>query len=694
MRIWSLIVCLWLIGCSGAGPESIAEGGGGVDPALAREDSQPSKSEQLRDLAGAEYRVTFKPGSDWGQGYVAEIEIANLTDQRINNWRLAFDFNHSISSMWNGRIVTRQGQRVTVRGESHNAWIEPRGTVKFGFQGTPGNLVAPRNYRLTGDTPSSTTTGGSTTGGTTTSGGNTGGTTTGGTGTTAPTVRWRTDDDWGSGFVGTVEIINPGPADLLDWQVDVTFAGTVTNNWNTRSISHTGSVYRFGAVEYNRVVRAGSSVSFGFQGAPGGVSSLPVALVGSAGGTTGGTTTGGTTSGGSNGGTTTGGTTSGASTGGTTTGGTTSGASTGGATTGGGTSGTTGGPVVGAGYLHTEGARIVDEQGRTVRLTGVNWFGLETSDFAPHGLWARSLNSMIDQMAQEGYNCIRLPFCNQMLDASSRPGTINYALNPDLVGKTSLEIIDRIIARAQHHGMKVILDRHRPTGDSQSELWYTPAISEERWISDFEMLARRYQNNPTVIGFDLHNEPHGRATWGSGNLATDWRLAAQRAGNRILAVNPNLLIIVEGVETAGGRNYWWGGNLKAAGSHPVVLSVPKRVVYSTHDYPASVYNQVWFSQPGYPNNLAPLWDECWGYLVKQNLAPVLVGEFGTRYQTQADRQWLTTLTSYMQANGVSFTYWSWNPNSTDTGGLLQDDWQTIIADKRAVLAPLLGPLFK
>jgi aryl-phospho-beta-D-glucosidase BglC (GH1 family) len=482
--------------------------------------------------------------------------------------------------------------------------------------------------------------------------------------------------------VGTVEIINPGPADLLDWQVDVTFAGTVTNSWNARSISRTGSVYRFGSVEYNRVVKAGSSVSFGFQGTPGGVSSLGVSLVGA----TGGTTTGGTTSGGTTGGTTTGGTTSGGTTGGTTTGGTTSGGTTGGTTT--------GGAAVGAGYFHTDGARIVDEQGRTVRLTGVNWFGLETSDFAPHGLWARSLNSMVDQMAQEGYNCIRLPFCNQMLDASSRPGTINYALNPDLVGKSSLEIMDRIIARAQYHGMKVILDRHRPTGDSQSELWYTSAISEERWISDFEMLARRYQGNPTVIGFDLHNEPHGQASWGSGNLATDWRLAAQRAGNRILAVNPNLLIIVEGVETAGGRNYWWGGNLKAAGSHPVVLNVPRRVVYSTHDYPASVYNQVWFSQSGYPNNLAPLWDECWGYLVKQNLAPVLVGEFGTRYQTQLDRQWLTTLTGYMQSNGISFTYWSWNPNSTDTGGLLQDDWQTVIADKKAVLAPLLGPLFK
>ena len=46
------------------------------------------------------------------------------------------------------------------------------------------------------------------------------------------------------------------------------------------------------------------------------------------------------------------------------------------------------------------------------------------------------------------------------------------------------------------------------------------------------MLARRYLGNDTVIGFDLHNEPHGSATWGDNNTATDWRLAAERAGER------------------------------------------------------------------------------------------------------------------------------------------------------------------
>jgi endoglucanase len=35
-------------------------------------------------------------------------------------------------------------------------------------------------------------------------------------------------------------------------------------------------------------------------------------------------------------------------------------------------------------------------------------------------------------------------------------------------------------------------------------------------------------------------------------------------------------------------------------------------------------------------------------------------------------------------------YWSWNPNSSDTGGLLEDDWLTVVESKRKLLAPLLG----
>ena len=38
--------------------------------------------------------------------------------------------------------------------------------------------------------------------------------------------------------------------------------------------------------------------------------------------------------------------------------------------------------------------------------------------------------------------------------------------------------------------------------------------------------------------------------------------------------------------------------------------------------------------------------------------------------------------------GISWTYWSWNPNSGDTGGILKDDWQTIHDNKVGGLEPV------
>ena len=47
----------------------------------------------------------------------------------------------------------------------------------------------------------------------------------------------------------------------------------------------------------------------------------------------------------------------------------------------------------GTGYLHTSGNKIVDATGATVRLTGINWFGMETDNKTFHGLWAASPGS-------------------------------------------------------------------------------------------------------------------------------------------------------------------------------------------------------------------------------------------------------------------------------------------------------------
>ncbi len=349
-----------------------------------------------------------------------------------------------------------------------------------------------------------------------------------------------------------------------------------------------------------------------------------------------------------------------------------------------------------SGYLHTDGARLVNAAGQEVRITGINWFGLETCAFTPHGLWIRNWRDLMLQIKALGFNTIRLPFSNQLLDPGTTPDprTIDYRLNPDLKGLSGLQIMDKIVAEAKVLGLKVILDQHRPDCGAQSPLWYTDHYSEARWIADWVRLAQRYAGNDAVVGADLHNEPHGPATWGDGNPATDWRLAAERAGDAILAANPHWLIVVEGVEHIGPSDwYWWGGNLAAAGRYPVRLSVPGRLVYEAHDYGPEVSQQSWFSAPDFPNNLASLWDKHWGYLQEQGIAPVLVGEFGgQQVDSGTEGTWIHTLMNYIRTNGLSYTYWCLNPNSGDTGGILNDDWTTVNAAKMALLQTDLAPM--
>jgi endoglucanase len=338
-------------------------------------------------------------------------------------------------------------------------------------------------------------------------------------------------------------------------------------------------------------------------------------------------------------------------------------------------------------------SNIVDQSGKAVYLTSVNWFGMETQTYCPHGLWARNWQSMLDQIASTGFNSIRLPYSNQAFESGSTPNGIDFVKNPDLQNLTGIEIMDRIVHGAGQRGLVVILDRHRPDASGQSPLWYTDHVSEDRWISDWVMLAQRYRNEPSVIGADLHNEPHSPATWGDGNVKTDWRLAAERAGNAILQANPNWLIVVEGTDQYNGDGYWWGGNLMGARQFPVRLSHQDKLVYSAHDYGPGVWGQSWFSAPNFPNNLPSVWHSHWAYLVQEGIAPVWLGEFGGRSMgTDTEGVWQRSLVTYLKQNRISYSYWCWNPNSGDTGGILEDDWQTVNKAKMDILSAYQWPL--
>ncbi|KYC38515.1 glycoside hydrolase [Scytonema hofmannii PCC 7110] len=350
--------------------------------------------------------------------------------------------------------------------------------------------------------------------------------------------------------------------------------------------------------------------------------------------------------------------------------------------------------------LSTRGAKILDAQGKPVILRGVNWFGIETETNVPHGLWKRDYKDILTQIKSLGYNLIRLPYSLQALRSTNISG-IDFSIgnNKALEGKNPLEVMDLIIQEAEHQGLLILLDCHRLNNQRISELWYEDSFTEKDWIDTWKMLADRYKNQTNIIGADLKNEPHGKASWGTNDVATDWRLAAERAGNAILEVNPNWLIVVGGVEKNVPNQklpkHWQGGNLEGVQRYPVRLSNRSKLVYSPHEYGPGVADQPWFSERSFPKNLINRWQIGFHYISSQNRAPILIGEFGGRQVDTSSKEgiWQNEFVKYIKEKNLSFAYWSWNPNSADTGGLLLDDWQNIDLPKQQLLTQLLPVTF-
>ncbi len=361
-------------------------------------------------------------------------------------------------------------------------------------------------------------------------------------------------------------------------------------------------------------------------------------------------------------------------------------------------------------FWHTEGNRILDSHDHPVRISGMNWSGFETRQSVPGGLDAQDYRAILRTIKSNGYNTVRIPFSNEMVEMPTVPDHISFQnsggpINTDLRNLTSLEILDHIVTYSGKIGLKVILDNHRSDAGSSAEesgLWYTPQFPEAAWVEDWTALAHRYQNTSTVIGVDLRNEPHnadrGGACWDCGGQ-NDWHTAAQRAGNAVLAVNPRLLIFVEGVDSYAGDTYWWGGNLEGVRRSPVHLSIPNRLVYSAHEYGPTEYSQPWFNTSTSPATLASIWRRHWAFISESGIAPVWIGEFGTSNNDTdvqnsvpgSEGQWFQSLITFFGSHpALGWTYWG--VNGEDRYGLLDTSYSSSPASqaKSEALASISG----
>ena len=343
--------------------------------------------------------------------------------------------------------------------------------------------------------------------------------------------------------------------------------------------------------------------------------------------------------------------------------------------------------------LHTEGYKIVDSQGRALRLTSVNWFGFDEQEFIAGGLDHAPLATIIEQIKKIGVNSVRLPWANEVLESNPAPPEYAIAANPQFKGKHAMEIMDAVIEALAEAHILVILDNHVSRADwccaekDANGLWYNLDYPESAWLADWQTIVRRYKNQPWVVGADLRNELRSGAKWGGDDPKLDWHAAAERGGNAVLEANPKLLVMVE------SPNY--STDFRGFDKLPVRLKVPGRLVYSPHAYNMEGHA---FSSV---EELAKLYEERATFLLHEGPAtPLWVGEFGACQDLKcgATSDWFRLYIQYLKANPqISWSLWPLNGNQS-TGMTRRYDrpetWGLLTPDYKAIAAPEMVELLK
>ena len=316
-------------------------------------------------------------------------------------------------------------------------------------------------------------------------------------------------------------------------------------------------------------------------------------------------------------------------------------------------------------FLHTEGQDIVNEKGEKVMLRGVglgNWllpegymwkFGNEGDrprrieklvsdligpDNAKH-FWAEFRENYIAEadikrLAELGYNSVR-PALNSRLFVTD--GT------PTAYSEEGFSLLDNLVSWCKANNIYVIIDMHAAVGgqtgrniddsaNDKPELFMEKKYQDELvnlWVT----IAKRYQDEPTVAGYDLLNEPLPSSTGAAQAFKSQLEPLYKRITQAIRKIDSKHIIIVEGADWA---NDW------------SVFTEPfdKNLVYQFHYY-------CWDN----PTTLKSI-QKYLDYRARLN-APVWVGETGERDNAI---YWATT--DYFETHNIGWSFWPWKKMDT------------------------------
>jgi aryl-phospho-beta-D-glucosidase BglC (GH1 family) len=335
----------------------------------------------------------------------------------------------------------------------------------------------------------------------------------------------------------------------------------------------------------------------------------------------------------------------------------------------------------------------------------------------PLGLDRAPLAEILAGFHGLGLNSIRLPYSNAMIHDTTPVPDSAVAANPQLRGDTPLQAYDAVVAALTGDGFAVILNDHTTTsrwccGVDGNERWNSGQTTQQ-WEADWLFMVNRYKANKRVVGADLRNEVRRDVlddpNWGLGD-AHDENAAFEEAGNMILAADPDMLIIMEGINWYGipvdglphGRPM-----LTPVATLSNTLIKSNKLVYSAHFYaytgPANSGASSGLgatSDPRYedftPDQLASVVNQEALFVTQTGqhfTAPVWVSEFGAAGRGSTDpkeQAWFDAFTGILIQNDTDFAIWplvGW----TAPDGSLQDNWALLSYDENGNQLSLEDP---
>ena len=318
--------------------------------------------------------------------------------------------------------------------------------------------------------------------------------------------------------------------------------------------------------------------------------------------------------------------------------------------------------------LRVDGRRIVNAEGQTVLLRGVNvggwlvqeaWMNLTNAPCQADAF--RTLDERFGRETRErlfsvyednylteadfeniralGMNVVRIPFAwwNILTDEG--------ALRAD-----AFERLDWAVRCCAERGMYVILDLHAARGSQNnqdnsgemngSNLWKQP-LYQDQTVLLWEQVAAHYRDEPAVAAYDLLNEPGGDF---KSTGVTQWEFF-DRAYQAIRAIDPVHIIMME--------SCWDPENLPAPERYGW-----ENVVYQYHFYKWNADNDYRAQKLNVDVKLHKL-------ALADYPVPSFLGEF-TLFQSM--EAWTYALNAYSDA-GMGWTIWTYKVTGDSTWGL-------------------------